>query len=864
MAGFNRRYNSPQALSVITAIEGVITIDNPVPGPIAGASTGVACCVGEFADCSSSLKSDGAGGLTTNYTPRQVFGTAQGQQSFGGFDPTIGDFGITGGNGWVDAFVSKQWAALVLVAINIASSKATRLVRALPTNTAANNPTPIVPMQAASVAASTQFQDGSANPVRVAGAQTFTGTNAYGSGTDGAIAITANSPTQTFTAASLAALISAKAITVGDILVMGVVEAAQCVINGTIGGTAASGTLTISGGSGNVGGTIGGTLVTIAQGILTDDAAALALIAAINTNATTSLLVNASHGSNGVVLLTSRLGGTLGNATTLVASGTGVVASNTTLLSGADGTALTVNSVISGNIVIGQVLSGSGITNGTTVISGSGTSWVVSAAQSAGPETINFWDTYGAPGVMGGYGGTFRVEAVGGSNTLTLEQLDGTSWATQLATALPWRLHNAATADTAAQGQALNPGATYAAAVGYTVPARPIKTTIAAGTVMDLTTPAAAPTATSWNPLSGLAMLVQPTGLFSGGLVYTAAIQAPNAAYSSTLAAQYVLALASTLAASSPSDIINIIWCARTDSNAANTIRSALMQNVETASATSAGRTAVISPPLNTVTTLAAISTSAPGVGATRDERVDYTWPGANVYVQPAVNTPIATAVAGLNTTDGNLDVRMDAFLASILSVLSPNRNPGQGTPPAAGSGGVLSALNGYQRGAPALTINDYITMRANGIAGLYINSVSGPEIMSGGTSSLQSGQTTIMRRRMADFIEDSLSNALLQFAKQPATQALLDTEEQEADTFLNGLLSPNDPSQQWIAGYDVNANQGQTNTAAAVAQGVFVIQVSVALIPTQDFLVLNADIGTNVVINLSVGNGGVTSAQVA
>ena len=505
--GFVRRFAAPQALSVITQIEGVNIIDNQQLGPIPQLGTGVACCVGEFADCSSSLKSDGAGGLVANYTASQVFGSQDAVSKFGGFDSTIGDFGISGGNGFVDALTNKQFSALVLVAINIASAKAVRAVRALPTNASATNPIPVVPMQAAAIPASYQFQDGSAHRVRVAGAQQFTGTNSYASGTDGALTTAASAATQTFTAASLAALISAASITVGDILVMGCVEAAPATFTGAI-GTAAAGTLTIASGSGAVGGTIGGTLVTVTWAT-SDTASAAALATAINANASTSALVHATS-SLGVVTLTSLLGGTLGNATTLVASGTGVTASAGTLTSGANSTALTVESVTSGALAIGQVLSGTGIANGTTIISGSGTSWVVSSSQSAGGPTVTFsgWDTYGAPGVMGSYYGTFRVNAVGGSNTLTLEQLDGSSWAIQTAASLPWRLHNAATADTAAGGQALNPGALYSATSGYTVPARPLDATIAAGTIMQQSTPPAVPTATSWNPLSACVMLV--------------------------------------------------------------------------------------------------------------------------------------------------------------------------------------------------------------------------------------------------------------------------------------------------------------------------------------------------------------------
>src|SRR5712671_4390347 len=74
----------------------------------------------------------------------------------------------------------------------------------------------------------------------------------------------------------------------------------------------ASGTLTISSGSGAVGGTIGGTLVTVtASG--GDTATATALAAAINADATAKTYVTAASAA-GVVTLTAISPGTMGNS----------------------------------------------------------------------------------------------------------------------------------------------------------------------------------------------------------------------------------------------------------------------------------------------------------------------------------------------------------------------------------------------------------------------------------------------------------------------------------------------------------------------------------------------------------------------
>jgi hypothetical protein len=51
-------------------------------------------------------------------------------------------------------------------------------------------------------------------------------------------------------------------------------------------------------------------------------------------------------------------------------------------------TTLTVSSVTSGTITIGQYITGTGVTDGTYITAGSGLSWTVSASQTVGPSTF--------------------------------------------------------------------------------------------------------------------------------------------------------------------------------------------------------------------------------------------------------------------------------------------------------------------------------------------------------------------------------------------------------------------------------------------------------------------------------------------
>ena len=94
----------------------------------------------------------------------------------------------------------------------------------------------------------------------------------------------------------------------------------------------ASGTLTISSGSGAVGGTIDGTTVTATWATSDTNSAAL-VAAAINADATAGKKVFATSAA-GVVTVAALVPGIHGNAITLVASGTGVTASGAKLTGG--------------------------------------------------------------------------------------------------------------------------------------------------------------------------------------------------------------------------------------------------------------------------------------------------------------------------------------------------------------------------------------------------------------------------------------------------------------------------------------------------------------------------------------------------
>jgi len=226
---------------------------------------------------------------------------------------------------------------------------------------------------------------------------------------------------------------------------------------------------------------------------------------------------------------------------------------------------------------------------------------------------------------------------------------------------------------------------------------------------------------------------------------------------------------------------------------------------------------------------------------------VIYTWPGVKQLLSEAKDQAIAGA-DGTSVTDGLIDLPMSGHYASVLSNLAPERNPGELSPVTQSS---LVSARALQRGAPdTLGINDYITMKQYGVSAIRFDVSDGPVIQSGITSSVTTGEKTVARRRMADFIQDSLARQYNKFAKQPLNNALKNTILGETDAFLASLLSATNPETQRIAAYTVDGKSG--NTPALEAQGIYVVVIRVQTLATADVIVLNSQIGEFVQVTAS------------
>jgi len=304
--------------------------------------------------------------------------------------------------------------------------------------------------------------------------------------------------------------------------------------------------------------------------------------------------------------------------------------------------------------------------------------------------------------------------------------------------------------------------------------------------------------------------------------------------------AAYVTAIAATVNINTVAKQTNIIFAVRQSI----AIRAALRTNAIQASTSGCfGRVCCIRPPLNT-SEATALGLGAPGVGATRDERTLYCYIGSNVYVpligvRGLAGNPVNTNYLAF-TSDGNVDVGSDSLMASILSQLPPEENPGQDTP-------FSTVVNGIEKGVnvQSFQMQDYILFKAAGIAALRVDDglVS---FQSGVTSvdpNVYPSLTTIARRRMADYIQDSLAIAGKPYGKKLMTAARRHAYTQEVTAFLRGLLSVKNPQFQRIAGYTVDAKTA--NTTQTLGRGLFRLKIAVKTLPSMDSIVLETTVGT-------------------
>ena len=306
------------------------------------------------------------------------------------------------------------------------------------------------------------------------------------------------------------------------------------------------------------------------------------------------------------------------------------------------------------------------------------------------------------------------------------------------------------------------------------------------------------------------------------------------------LESQYIAAIDKTI----PGDgdvtpNIVVLWSARRTS----AIRVALVSNAVACSEMSRGRIAVVAADPATAGTVAAAGTAkiaAIGLAA------------SDGYAQPADRAIITFPHRKIVVTEfGSVNVTIDpaSAMASTLSNMAEETNPGQANPYIQD----ITELEDAFKVSP-LSKGDHANLIRAGVCALFKDRATGWQWMQGVTAANSASyptRTPIKRRRMADFIQDSLAEQAAPFLKSPATQDRVDALVGENTAFMEGLLSTDQPSLQRIQAYKIDPDGG--NTASLVALGIRVILVYVRLLASNDYIVYRTQIGETVTIPVTV-----------
>jgi len=220
---------------------------------------------------------------------------------------------------------------------------------------------------------------------------------------------------------------------------------------------------------------------------------------------------------------------------------------------------------------------------------------------------------------------------------------------------------------------------------------------------------------------------------------------------------------------------------------------------------------------------------------------VPYVYPGGNTYI-PQIAALGTNGGAGF-TADGRIDVGADTWLASVCSQLPPEENPGQLT-------AFMSALLGLEANnadIQNLEMSDYEAFKAAGICALRMD--EGNMIFQSGVTSVDPATyptlVNIARRRMADYIQDSLAIGLRPFTKKLSTRSRRASVIGVIEAFLGGLQSKSNQENQRIDSYLTNYKDG--NTAQTLALGLFRAIIKVRTLPSLNVIVLDTQIGEGV-----------------
>ncbi|CAB4154974.1 hypothetical protein UFOVP650_57 [uncultured Caudovirales phage] len=222
-----------------------------------------------------------------------------------------------------------------------------------------------------------------------------------------------------------------------------------------------------------------------------------------------------------------------------------------------------------------------------------------------------------------------------------------------------------------------------------------------------------------------------------------------------------------------------------------------------------------------------------------RSDRVFYTGKALKVRIPQIAAVGLA---GGLGfTSDGVISVRPDGPLTTICAMLPPEEDPGQQT-------GLIDDFFEVDAGGEVLTMDSYIALKAAGVAVPRADRVSGMVFQSGETSSRESGRTEISRRKMADYLQDTIAAIGAPYCKKLNKQSRRDALRGRVEGFLAGLKSEQNPERARIGLYQLDDSANAGNTAANLARNLYYLDVRANTLGSMKDIIFRTSIGPTAV----------------
>lgn len=220
---------------------------------------------------------------------------------------------------------------------------------------------------------------------------------------------------------------------------------------------------------------------------------------------------------------------------------------------------------------------------------------------------------------------------------------------------------------------------------------------------------------------------------------------------------------------------------------------------------------------------------------AVSDAELNRDTDGRIIYAYPYVHTTIG----GVDTV-----VPPASFYASVLSQIAPSIDPAF-----AGNAQYLSGISAL---AASLQRSDYINLRAAGISSFEIDPDLGVKIKSGVVTQISnSSKIHVFRRRMADYINQSLAKFMKNYQNAPNSLSNRDDVHAAIELFNrqmeNSGLVPKDA--EVSSGLAHLVDTKSLNTDASVASGFFKVIYKRRIYSSMEFIVLQTSIGESVVV---------------